>query len=110
MTRTLPAIAASLIAFSAAFVAVGPEIRARSGTREAQRRAPVQQRRLRLRDLPDHQRPDAGPLLQRSYTSDSHAPAAGTPCTTVGLARDAVARQVIQRQVTPSGSIYARCI
>ena len=40
-----------------------------------------------------------------SWTSDSQGPAAGTPCSSVALARDQVATKVIQVQ----GS-YRRCI
>ncbi len=39
-----------------------------------------------------------------SWISDSHGPAAGTPCSTIALALDRVTTQVIQRNAA-----YARC-
>ncbi len=110
MTRTLAAIATSLVAFAAAFAAVGsgaalaPEPAKLSAALPASSSASASATYLTT-NLPTQVR-----FYSSSWTSDSRAPAAGTPCAAVALARDAVAYQVIQRQVLPSGGVYARCV
>ena len=110
MTRTLAATAAALIAFSAAFVAVGPKTALAPEPAKLSAALPASSSASASATYLNTNVPTQVRFYSASWTGDSRAPAAGTPCTTVGLARDALAYQVIQRQVLPSGFIYARCV